>query len=199
MVGNLAHEEARMYFFDYVLPFHKHPPGADAAWERVYEVCGGNPGDLGCCALEVTKFSSWELGVSCVLACAVSRICCRTKRGLLTGCDAIVQGAMKDISKALSPETFEGAAWSSEDFRSVLETIVSSPHAAVLIVELVAVLGAGGAAKLESMNKLNLLMRRAYNPLARDIDAAAFGRKKKEVYTLPSAAHVLAACIELDM
>jgi hypothetical protein len=67
VVGNLAREEARTYFFDYVLPFHKHPPGADAAWERVYEVCGGNPGDLGCCALEVTKFSSWELGVSCCL------------------------------------------------------------------------------------------------------------------------------------
>jgi hypothetical protein len=31
-----------------------------------------------------------------------------------------------------------------------------------------------GAAKLESMNA-NLLLRRTYDPLARDIDAAAFG------------------------
>jgi hypothetical protein len=57
----------------------------------------------------------------------------------------------------------------------------------------------GGAAKLESMNAKNLLLRRAYDSLARDIDAAAFGPKKKDVYTLPSAAHVLAARIELDM
>ena len=49
------------------------------------------------------------------------------------------------------------------------------------------------------MNAKNLLLRRAYDPLARDIDATAFGPKKKDVYTLPSAAHVLAARIELDM
>jgi hypothetical protein len=48
------------------------------------------------------------------------------------------------------------------------------------------------------MNAKNLLLRRAYDPLARDIDAAAFGPKLKDVYTLPSAAHVLAARIELD-
>ena len=76
---------------------------------------------------------------------------------------------------------------------------MSSSHAAVPVVELVGVLGAGGAAKLESMNAKNLLLRRAYDPLARDIDAAAFGPKPKDVYTLPSAAHVLAACTELDL
>ena len=104
---------------------------------------------------------------------------------------------MTDISKGLLPETWNGAAWSTEDCHTVLLTIVSSPHAAVPVVELVAVLGAGGAAKLESMNAKNLLLRRAYDPLARDIDAAAFGPKLKDVYTLPSAAHVLAARMEL--
>ncbi len=81
----------------------------------------------------------------------------------------------------------------------MLRMIVSSPHAAAPVAELVAVLGAGGAAKLESMNAKNLLLRRAYDPLARDIDAAAFGLKLKDVYTLPSAAHVLAARLELDL
>jgi hypothetical protein len=59
--------------------------------------------------------------------------------------------------------------------------------------------GRGGAAKLESMNAKNLLLRHAYDPLARDIDAAAFGPKLKDVYTLPSSAHVLAARMELDV
>ena len=43
VVGNLAREEARTFFFDYIAPFQTLPPGATEAWERVYEVCGGNP------------------------------------------------------------------------------------------------------------------------------------------------------------
>ena len=118
---------------------------------------------------------------------------------------------MTDISKGLLPETWTGAAWSTEDFRTVLQAIVSSSHVAVPVEQLEAVLGSwftlfgkrlwgrGGAAKLESMNEKNLLLRRAYDPLARDIDAAVFGPKPKDVYTLPSAAHVLAARIELGL
>ena len=104
---------------------------------------------------------------------------------------------MTDVTNGLLPETFEGAAWCTEDFRAVLRSFVSSPHAAVPVVELATVLGAGGGVKLQSMNKLNLLLRRAHDPLARDIDAAAFGPIRKDVYTLPSAAHVLAARMEL--
>ena len=59
---------------------------------------------------------------------------------------------MTDISNGLRPEVWKGAAWSAEDLRAVLRTIVSSPHAAVPVVDLVAMLGAGGAAKLASMN-----------------------------------------------
>ena len=70
VLGNLTREEARTYFFDYILPFRKHPPGAEEAWERVYEVCGGNPGLLRKCAGEVARFSSWELGALRVHACA---------------------------------------------------------------------------------------------------------------------------------
>ena len=62
MVGNLSREEARKYFFDYVLPFRQHPCGADAAWERVYEVCGGNPGLLQTCAGKAAALRSWEHG-----------------------------------------------------------------------------------------------------------------------------------------
>ena len=117
-----------------------------------------------------------------------------------TGCNAIVQTAMTDISHGLFPEvSWKDAAWSAEDFRTVLRSIVSSPHAAVLVLQLYAELGEGGAAKLESMNAKNLLLRRAYDPLARDIDLAAFGPDLEDVYTLPSAAHVLAARRKLKL
>ena len=105
---------------------------------------------------------------------------------------------MTDISHGLLPKTWKDAAWSMENFRAVLRSIVSSPHAAVPVEQLAAVLDKEGADKLASMNQKNLLVLRAYDPMARDIDSAAFGPKKK-VYTLPSAAHVLAARIELDM
>ncbi len=200
VLGNLSREEARTYFFDYVLPFRKHAPSsASEIWERVYDVCGGNPGLLQLCTSKAAALRSWELGArlrqhrcpAVALRCAVRAT---------TGCNAIVQTATTDISHGFFPEvTWKDASWSTEDFRTVLRSIVSSSHAAVPVLQMYAELGDDGAAKLESMNAKNLLLRRAYDPLARDIDAAAFGPKLKDVYTLPSAAHVLAARIELDL
>ena len=118
---------------------------------------------------------------------------------MLLGCDAIVQAARTRISSGLRPETWKGAAWNAEDCRTVLRLIASSPHGAVPVEELEAALGADGAAKLRSMNKLNLLLRRTHSPLARDIDAAAFGPDLEDVYTAPSAAHVLAARCKLKL
>ncbi len=65
VLGNLTREEARTYFFDYVLPFRMHPPGASEAWERVYEVCGGNPGELLKCAGNAAARGSWDKGALC--------------------------------------------------------------------------------------------------------------------------------------
>ena len=110
-----------------------------------------------------------------------------------------MQTAMTDISKGLRVVEFKDAAWCTEDFRAVLRSIVSSPHAAVPVEQLDALLGAGCYAKLESMNQKNLVLRRAYDPLARDIDATAFGSDLEDVYTLPSAAHVLAARRKLKL
>ena len=82
----------------------------------------------------------------------------------------------------------------------MLRSIVTSPHAAVSVEELDKVLGEGGAAKLESMNEKNMLVLRTFDPIARDIDAAAFGPDlDDEVYTLPSAAHVVAARRKLKL
>ena len=106
---------------------------------------------------------------------------------------------MTRITKGLSPSTWDGASWSADDCRTVLHMIASLPHATVSVAQLVAALGEDGSNKLQSMNKMNLLLRRSYDPLARDIDAAAFGPKKQDVYTLPSAAHVRAARVALDL
>ena len=103
---------------------------------------------------------------------------------------------MTDISKGLSPSTWEGAAWTSDECRTVLRAIATSPHAAVQAEKLAALLGEAASAALQSMHKMNLLLRRSYDPLARDIDAAAFGPLRKDVYTLPSAAHVCAARLQ---
>ena len=67
-MGNLSREEARTYFFDYVVPYHMDLSGADEAWERVYEVCGGNPGLLSKCGGTAAGFGSWNLGALRVLA-----------------------------------------------------------------------------------------------------------------------------------
>jgi hypothetical protein len=185
-IGNLGANDAHTYFIDHVLPTFVHPPCDEKTWARVYSVCGGNPGQLLHCAALAAACRDWE-----------------------QSCQSLVREAAVDISRALSPSTWDGAAWTAHDCRTVLHMIASSPHAAVPAAQLEAHLGFslfglrlfgwGGAQKLQSMNKLNLLLRRSYDPLARDIDAAAFGPKKMDVYTLPSAAHVCAARVELDL
>ena len=175
-IGNLGADDAHTYFIDHVLPTFVHPPCDEKTWARVYSVCGGNPGQLLHCAALAAACRDWE-----------------------QSCQSLVREAAVDISRALSPSTWEGAAWTADDCRTVLHMIASSPHAAVSVAQLGAALGEDGSNKLQSMNKLNLLLRRSYDPLARDIDAAAFGPKKQDVYTLPSAAHVCAARVELDL
>lgn len=72
VVGDLTHDEAHTYFFDHVLPLRKQLPDAKQAWKRVFEVCGGNPGLLKKCALEVTKSGSWESGANACMRCFVT-------------------------------------------------------------------------------------------------------------------------------
>ena len=183
VLGNLSRDEAHEFFFQHVLPTFSHAPDCRAAWDRVYEVCGSNPGLLRKCASSAAAFGSVRF----------HRADCN------------------DPHHERPQPTWEGAVWTADDCRTVLQVIASSPHAAVPAAQLEAHLGfslfglrlfgAGGAVKvmLQSMNKMNLMLRRSYDPLARDIDAAAFGPLRKDVYTLPSAAHVCAARMELGL
>ena len=113
----------------------------------------------------------------------------------LTACEALIREAAKDISRGLLPEAWQGSAWTTEQCRTVLLAITSSPYGAVPVSQLVEQLG--GVKALESMNEQNLLLRRSFEDDAKDMDPAAFGPRRKEVYTLLSAAHLLAARAEL--
>jgi hypothetical protein len=89
VLGNLSGKEAHSYFFNYVSPFHKHPPGATEAWERVYDVCGGNPGLLQLCASTAARFDSWELGARLrrsPLPCSCAEVCCARPQAATLSC-----------------------------------------------------------------------------------------------------------------
>lgn len=61
-MGNLSCSEARTFFFDHVLPaYPRVAPGASEAWDRVYAVCGGNPGALRKCAGRALTMD-WDKG-----------------------------------------------------------------------------------------------------------------------------------------
>ena len=88
VLGNLSREEARTYFYIYNLPFRKHPPGETEAWERVYDVCGGNPGML---QRAPARLQHSEAGSS-VRACAAHRcpaVALRRAVRVTTGSNAI--------------------------------------------------------------------------------------------------------------
>lgn len=95
--------------------------------------------------------------------------------------------ASKDVLRGLTPEAWEGAAWSSTQCRTALLSIAYSPHGAVRVSQLAAQVGAGvslwglklwdggGRKALESMHEQNLLLRRSFEDDTRDVDPAAFG------------------------
>ena len=77
-------------FYNYNLPFRKHPPGETEAWERVYDVCGGNPGML---QRAPARLQHSEAGSS-VRACAAHRcpaVALRRAVRVTTGSNAIVE------------------------------------------------------------------------------------------------------------
>ena len=90
VIGDLAPDEAREFFFSVLLPSNKHPDGASEAWGRVYKVCGGNPGLLLKCVGEAAAYNSWELG-ACLHAsgCGVAalRLCCAHSQAVTQLCE----------------------------------------------------------------------------------------------------------------
>jgi hypothetical protein len=106
----------------------------------------------------------------------------------------MLDAARQHLAAALTPETWQGAAWSAKDCQAALRAIAASRHAAVPCAALAAQLGRDGAAALAALQRHGVLRRRAYHALLQDMPAAAFGQEPRDdVLTLPSAAHLLAA------
>lgn len=101
----------------------------------------------------------------------------------------------RDITRGLSHPKWEGDGWDGEQFLKALRSIASSTHGAVPVRQLISELASGSGEALESMH---LLQRRLFNEDARDIHPAAFGPRREEVYTLTSAAHLMAARAEME-
>jgi hypothetical protein len=53
---------------------------------------------------------------------------CGIAESPFTACDTLVRRASKDISRALTPAVWKGAAWSTKQCRKALHKIASSPH-----------------------------------------------------------------------
>jgi hypothetical protein len=106
-----------------------------------------------------------------------------------------VRASGRDITRGLSHPKWKGDRWDGEQFRKALRSIASSTHGALPVRQLISELGSGSEEALESMH---LLQRRHFNEDARDVDPAAFGRRREEVYTFTSTAHLLAARAEME-
>ena len=67
-MGNFSREEAATFFLEHVLlSYPGAAPGAREAWDRIYAVCGGNPGALrNCAGLALTM--DWHRGATSPLA-----------------------------------------------------------------------------------------------------------------------------------
>ena len=75
-------------------------------------------------------------------------------------------------------------------------SLAAAPHGALQCATLAAMSGVGGPEVLEALQQQNLIVRRSFHTLARDIHLAAFGARRCDVYMLPSAAH---AAVVRDM
>lgn len=159
------------------------PSVSEVQWTEMYARCGGNIGMLKRCVDKAEDEGNWDDALK-----------------------HIVQRPRSDIVNAFTPAAMphrdEPPLWTALQWERVLERITTAPHHAVLMNELMKVLGEGddgqGKQILLSLVKYNLLALRPYSTLARDLPPEVFGDdRKKEVVTLQSAAHLWEAKEEL--
>lgn len=84
-------------------------------------------------------------------------------------------------------------AWSTEQYRTVLRHIATTPHHAVRRRDLARVLGSDGAAVLRSLVEYGLLTVRPQSALAHDLPQEAFWDKagrEDAVVTMPTPARL---------
>lgn len=105
------------------------------------------------------------------------------------GCDALVATASSEIVTGLRPELLTGAAWSPDDYRTILCAIATSPYAAVAIPILEKELGklgpldttaCGPTVRLNSLLEQNCLVPFVRPGGARHSQGCARGGRKAE-------------------
>ena len=111
---------------------------------------------------------------------------------LPAACDAVLYTARTVVNTGLQ-ERGEARGWTRQQYAAVLAALAKSPHGALRCCELEADAAAGGALALEAMQNRNLLIRRSWHATLRDLPAEAFGDPPEDVFTLPSAAHLVVA------
>ena len=155
------------------------PAGAASMWNEIYDRCGGNIGLSEECMIEAGVQGSWEAAL-----------------------ETVVAGPRRAVRKGFSPrkmpERDVPPLWTREQWKTVLRFIVDAEHHAVLRSALEEALhtdgdDASGEDALLSMVKYNLLTLRPASLLARDLPLRVHGKKRGEVVTLPSPAHLWAA------
>ncbi len=190
VIGDLTEEEAREFFLgnggkgtwasvinDPSSP-KPVPAGAEEQWPAIYERCGGNVGMLKQSVVEARAQKSWDDAL-----------------------DTVVVNSYTAVRQGFKPNTIpkrdELPYWAEDQWETVLESIVTAPHHAVLRDDLSRDLGKVdddiGDEIILSLVKYNLLTLRPYSTLARDLPREVYGGHKKEVVTLPSPGHVWAA------
>lgn len=192
MVGNLPEHDAKRFLCGgdgwpgLVTQFSGVPPVNDHTWAKVYAVCGGNFGLLRRCCKETSTWGSWDGGKPLHAHCVMSLLCypfCSLRVHLMTlaaGLRSVIQAPAAAVRRGLRPESMwpggraSPPAWTADQYKAVLRAIVHSKHHAVLFSTLESSVG---DAALDSMVGYNLITRRPYSPLARDLPLEVFGER----------------------
>ena len=183
---------------------------SDAPLSCAPQVCGGNPGAIRNCVTEARAQRSWDAGACMRLQALVVFLvffaallvrmlglkrspAMRPRLLRFAACDALRESAAERVHAGLQPSSRATAAATPTQYRAVLAALAAAPHGALQCATLAAMSGVGGPAVLEALQQQNLIVRRSFHTLARDIPLAAFGARRCDVYMLPSAAHAAVA------
>ena len=156
-------------------------------WPLVYDVCGGNIGTLESCALSAKELGSWEKGISVVTQVAEDWV----KEGFSSE-NLIPEDLMKED---LSPEELTAkcgrrslwpAAWTTQDYKTVLREIAVAKYHAVPLKELITKVS---STSITSMLEWNFVAVRSKSEWAKDLPVAVFEELQgTRLVTMPTPA-----------
>ena len=157
---------------DAPLSFYETDDGKQVdMWPRVYQVCGGNIGLLERCAGHAKTEGSWKAGLK-----------------------EVSEGPKAQVEKGLWPEDFltsgssrSPAAWTGEDYKTVLREIALAKEEHKHAVSFYKLLDAVGQDALLSLVEWNLVAVRPSSSWAKDVPETVFSDLGAErVVTMPS-------------